>query len=170
MKELPHEKMKRDESEYGAERARDYAVSCSQHELADEQELRAAFYAGFKSACAYLRAPGIGRAAIVNEMLDKLYSLCAQGSYQETIERVFSRFEGDLRAGKFAAVDEVLSQADVTRLGSSVLIAVITITATAKDSLPSRVAFLRRVAPGVDETLIDTFFGMCHTRNRRANE
>jgi hypothetical protein len=67
MKEAPHEKMKRDEVEYAERGARAYAVCCSQRELDDETELQAAFFAGFKSACAYLRAPGISRAAIVDE-------------------------------------------------------------------------------------------------------
>lgn len=71
MKEAPHEKMERDEVEYAERGARAYAVCCSQRELDDEPELRAAFYAGFKSACAYLRAPNIGRAAIVNETLSE---------------------------------------------------------------------------------------------------
>lgn len=65
MKEAPHEKMKRDETEYAERGAKAYAVCCSQRDLDDETELRSAFYAGFKSACAYLRSPGIGRAEIV---------------------------------------------------------------------------------------------------------
>lgn len=67
MKEAPHEKMKQDEVEYAERGARTYAICCSQRELDDETELRGAFFAGFRSACAYLRAPGISRAAIVDE-------------------------------------------------------------------------------------------------------
>ncbi len=67
MKEAPHEKMKQDEVDQAERGANAYAVCCSQRELDDVTELRAAFWAGFKSACAYLRAPGIGRAAIVDE-------------------------------------------------------------------------------------------------------
>lgn len=67
MKEAPHEKMRRDEVEYAERGAKAYGVCCSQRELDDEIELRAAFFAGFKSACAYLRAPGISRALIVND-------------------------------------------------------------------------------------------------------
>jgi hypothetical protein len=66
VKEAPHEKMQRDEVEYAERGARAYAVCCSQHELSDVTSLQAAFWAGFKSACAYLRAPGIERAAIVD--------------------------------------------------------------------------------------------------------
>jgi hypothetical protein len=67
MKEAPHEKMKQDEIEYAERGAKAYAVCCSQRELADETELQAAFWAGFKSACAYLRSPIMGRAPIVDE-------------------------------------------------------------------------------------------------------
>lgn len=67
VKEAPHEKMKRDEVEYAECAARAYAICCSQRALDDETELQGAFWAGFKSACAYLRAPGICRAAIVVE-------------------------------------------------------------------------------------------------------
>lgn len=65
MKEATHEKMEQDEVEYSERGARSYAVCCSQRDLDDENELRGAFLAGFRSACAYLRSPGIGRAAIV---------------------------------------------------------------------------------------------------------
>jgi hypothetical protein len=65
MKQAPHEIMNQDENEYAERAGRAYAISCSQHDLTDGDELRAAFWAGFKSACSYLRAPGINRAAIV---------------------------------------------------------------------------------------------------------
>lgn len=68
MKEAPHEKMQQDEVEYAKHGSRAYAICCSQRALDDVLELQAAYYAGFKSACAYLRAPGIGRAAIVDEV------------------------------------------------------------------------------------------------------
>ena len=67
MKEAAHEKMNRDEIEYAERGGMAYAVCCSQHGLTDETELRAAFWVGFKRACAYLRAPGIGRAQVVYE-------------------------------------------------------------------------------------------------------
>lgn len=87
--------------------------------------------------------------AAVPPLVDELYALCAQGRDQEAVERVLSRFESDLRARRFAAVDEVLSQADVARLAASVLIAALTITVPAKDLLRARAAFLRQV----EETL-----------------
>jgi len=65
VREAPHEKMHPDEIEYAERGSSAYAVCRTQHELRDELELRAAYYAGFKSACAYLRSAGIGRAAIV---------------------------------------------------------------------------------------------------------
>ena len=65
MKEAPHEKMHADEIAYAERGAKAYAICCSQRNLDDEIELQGAFWAGFKSACAYLRAPGIERAVIV---------------------------------------------------------------------------------------------------------
>ncbi len=70
MKEAPHEKLTTDEEEYAVRAAKAYAVCCSQRDLEDEPELRGAFYAGFRSACAYLRAPHVARAAIVSEGVD----------------------------------------------------------------------------------------------------
>jgi DNA segregation ATPase FtsK/SpoIIIE-like protein len=88
-------------------------------------------------------------ASAVPLLADELYALCAQGRDQEAVERVLSRFESDLRADRFAAVDEVLSQVDVARLAPSVLIAALTITVPAKDLLRARAAFFRQV----EETL-----------------
>lgn len=67
MKEAPHEKMTSDELEYAERGAKAYALCCSQRDLDDETELRGAYYAGFRSACAYLRSPGIARAALIVE-------------------------------------------------------------------------------------------------------
>ncbi len=54
--EAPHERLTPDEIEYAEHRV---------------VELTAAFYAGFKSACAYLRSPGIGRAPVVDQPVDR---------------------------------------------------------------------------------------------------
>lgn len=67
MKKAPHERMHPDEVEYAERGGRAYAV-CSQQQTADVTSLQAAFWAGFKSACAYLRAPGIDRSAIIDDV------------------------------------------------------------------------------------------------------
>lgn len=61
----PHERLAPDELEAAVRDAHNYAICCTQHEHADVQELHAAYLAGFKGACAYLRAPGVERAEIV---------------------------------------------------------------------------------------------------------
>lgn len=93
MREAPHEKMNQDEVEYAEHGAGAYAVCCSQHNLDDAQELRAAFYAGFKSACAYLRAHGL--AAIVDETT--LAARLNEASLKRLHELALSVTRGDLR-------------------------------------------------------------------------
>lgn len=88
MKEAPHEKMTRDETEYAERGAHAYAACPSQRGGDDETELRGAFIAGFKSACAYLRAPGISRAMIVEAPLpERAAEAAIHSSTQEEINQ-----------------------------------------------------------------------------------
>jgi len=55
------------------------------------------------------------------------------------------RFEALLRIEEFASVDHLLSEIEVDRLPSSVLVAALSITFGAKSVLSTRAEFLRRV-------------------------
>ena len=86
-------------------------------------------------------------------IVEELYQLCAQHREQEAVERLLAQFDINLRAGRFSLVDEILAEADVRRLGSAVLVAALSITLPARDSLVQRAAFLARTEAALRESI-----------------
>ncbi len=89
---------------------------------------------------------------------DEVYLLDNAGETQRATYPVFDFLELQLFAGEFQFCDEVLEQADVARLSTSVMRAFLTVTAPARSKLASRPAFYARVhaailhARGVETT------------------
>ncbi len=94
---------------------------------------------------AQVPAKGVGIDDERQHFLNELYELCAQNREQRAVERFLVRLEADLREGRFPAVDAFMELVEVNRLAPAVLLATLSITLPAKQSLAKRAAFLVRV-------------------------
>ncbi|HWO26323.1 MAG TPA: AVAST type 1 anti-phage system protein Avs1c [Kofleriaceae bacterium] len=79
------------------------------------------------------------------DFAENLVDLCVQGDEQAAVESLQVRFEAHLRSGEFGTVDQLLSAIEADRLPSSVLVAALSITFSAKSVLGARAQFLHRV-------------------------
>jgi hypothetical protein len=79
------------------------------------------------------------------DFAENLVDLCVKGDEQAAVESLLGRFEAHLRSGEFGTVDQLLSAIEVDRLPSSVLVAALSITLSAKSDLRARAQFLHRV-------------------------
>jgi hypothetical protein len=84
-----------------------------------------------------------------------IYALSASGNDQAALETLLAWLDHDLRRDRFVAVDDMLRQLEVSRLGPAVLLAALTITHPAREMLRERVAFLERVEHCLRQTLGD---------------
>lgn len=100
-------------------------------------------------------APLLGGAKFdrLNPMLEvanltaQLYKLQREGKPLAAGDRVFDFFEESFEGGAqdISVCDLAIREVDVTRLSDTVLVAILAVTAPARDYLPSRPGFLNRV-------------------------
>jgi hypothetical protein len=79
--------------------------------------------------------------ADIIDKLDSIYALCTQGKNQAAAEETLSCLELELRNGHYNTVDEFLRLADVTRLTTEAVYAIIVITSHEPDKFKERPAF-----------------------------
>jgi hypothetical protein len=81
------------------------------------------------------------------EFLDVLYALSDLGSgwQQTTTDHIFSCIDGLLLLGDFDIVDSILDEVDISKISSASRRSLLTITAAAKDKLPSRSEMYDRI-------------------------
>jgi hypothetical protein len=91
-------------------------------------------------------APG-GEAIVrvnIRDFLEDVYGLAARGDLQSATDRVFDTIDRLLCDGSDDICDEILSRVDVPRLPTGVIRSFLTITAPAKERLPSRPSFFAK--------------------------
>lgn len=79
--------------------------------------------------------------AVLDDFLGRVYRLAELNDLEGATDKVFRFIDNLLLGGDFHTCNEILRQADVKQLPSSLLRSFLTITAAAKDKLPARADF-----------------------------
>lgn len=87
-------------------------------------------------------------------LIDRLLLLTATGANRQALAIVFDVFDRWHRHGDFAASDAQLAELPVDKLSPSVLVGTLTITAAARELLPSRMAFFKKVQQRLETLLL----------------
>ncbi len=77
--------------------------------------------------------------------LDEIYSLIAHSRPDAAVDILFNRFDDLFSRSEFERCDEVLRAIDLGRLDTNLLVAVLSITRPARDSLSAREEIVRSV-------------------------
>ena len=73
-------------------------------------------------------------------------------SDDSVIDLIFNNFDIEFRAGNFNKVDSILEDLDIDKLNTVLLIAILSITHSARDKLCSRECFIRRIRAKFEKT------------------
>jgi hypothetical protein len=81
----------------------------------------------------------------MNDWFTEALELFTSGKREKTLDMVYDIVDNMLLSARFNEVDEFLSDVDVSRVPTVILVGILTITLPACDSLPTRASFFEAV-------------------------